>query len=129
MMAAQHIHDHVVHFYHLHALDWVDVVSATTADPKKTADLAHAVTDAPDQGVKDFAAVKDKLTAFVKSGQLGPFANAYWGHAAYKLPPEANLMAAKHYLDALRNQVKAAQLHAVFGGKNQIGRASCRERV
>ncbi|MFH1137792.1 MAG: nickel-dependent hydrogenase large subunit [Pseudomonadota bacterium] len=118
MMAAQHIHDHVVHFYHLHALDWVDVVSATKADPKKTAELTAAVSDAPGQGVDDFAAVRDKLAAFVASGQLGPFANAYWGHSAYKLPPEANLMAAKHYLDALRNQVKAAQLHAIFGGKN-----------
>ena len=96
----------------------MDVVSALEADPKKTAELANAVSDAPGQGVKDFAAVKEKLSAFVKSGQLGPFTNAYWGHPAYKLPPEANLMAVKHYLDALRNQVKAAQLHAVFGGKN-----------
>ena len=118
IMAAQHIHDHQVHFYHLHALDWVDVVSALSADPKKTADLANAVSDAPGQGSKDFAAVKDKLTGFVQSGQLGPFANAYWGHSAYKLPPEANLMAVKHYLDALRNQVKAARLHAIFGAKN-----------
>ncbi len=118
MMAAQHIHDHAVHFYHLHALDWVDIVSASKADPMKTAKLAYNVSNAPGQGAKDFAKVKDKLTAFIKSGQLGPFANAYWGHPAYKLPPEANLMAAKHYLDALRNQVKAAQLHAIFGGKN-----------
>lgn len=118
LMAAQHIHDHPVHFYHLCALDWVDIVSALKADPSKTADLANAASNAPGQGKKDFAAVKEKLKAFVDSGQLGPFANAYWGHPAYKLPPEANLMAVKHYLDALRNQVKAAQLHAVFGGKN-----------
>lgn len=118
IMAAQHIHDHQVHFYHLHALDWVDVVSALKADPKKTAALADSVSNAPGQGAKDFAAVQNKLKAFVESGQLGPFANAYWGHSAYKLPPEANLMATKHYLDALRNQVKAAQLHAIFGAKN-----------
>jgi [NiFe] hydrogenase large subunit len=118
MMAAQHIHDHQVHFYHLHALDWVDIVSALDADPKETAELAQSVSDAPGQGAKDFAAVKNKVKAFVESGQLGPFANAYWGHPAYKLPPTANLMAVKHYLDALRNQVKAAQLHAIFGGKN-----------
>jgi [NiFe] hydrogenase large subunit len=117
-MAAQHIHDHPVHFYHLHALDWVDIVSALKADPKKTADLANAASNAPGQGSKDFAAVKERVKAFVESGQLGPFANAYWGHPAYKLPPEANLMAVKHYLDALRNQVKAAQLHAIFGAKN-----------
>ncbi|MEW6261865.1 MAG: nickel-dependent hydrogenase large subunit [Thermodesulfobacteriota bacterium] len=118
IMAGQHIHDHPVHFYHLHALDWVDIVSALSADPKKTADLANAVSDAPGQGAKDFAAVKERVAAFVKSGHLGPFANAYWGHPAYKLPPEANLMAVKHYLDALRNQVKAGRLHALFGGKN-----------
>jgi [NiFe] hydrogenase large subunit len=118
MMAAQHIHDHPVHFYHLHALDWVDLVSALDADPKKTADLANAVSNAPAQGAKDFAAVKERLNTFVNGGQLGPFANAYWGHPAYKMPPEANLMVCKHYLDALRNQVKAAGLHAVFGGKN-----------
>ncbi len=118
MLGAQFIHDHIVHFYHLHALDWVDVVSALSADPKKTADLANAVSNAPGQGTKDFAAVQDKLKAFVKSGQLGPFANAYWGHPAYKLPPEANLMAVKHYLDALAYQVKAGAMTAVFGGKN-----------
>ncbi len=118
MMAAQHIHDHPVHFYHLHALDWVDIVSALKADPKKTAALADSVSSAPGSAAKDFAAVQKRVKAFVDSGQLGPFANAYWGHPAYKLPPEANLMAVKHYLDALRNQVKAASLHAVFGGKN-----------
>ncbi|MGD8563201.1 MAG: nickel-dependent hydrogenase large subunit [Desulfarculaceae bacterium] len=118
MIGAHCIHDHLVHFYHLHALDWVDVVSALSADPKKTADLSNAVSDAPGQGAKDFKAVQDKLKAFVKSGQLGPFANAYWGHPAYKLPPEANLMAVKHYLDALRHQVKVAQMSAIFGAKN-----------
>ncbi len=118
MMGAHFIHDHVVHFYHLHALDWVDLVSALSASPKKTAELANAVSNAPGQGAKDFKAVQDKLKAFVKTGQLGPFANAYWGHPAYKLPPEANLMAVKHYLDALKMQVKIAQLTAIFGGKN-----------
>ena len=118
MMAAQHIHDHTVHFYQLSALDWVDVVSALKADPKKTEALASSVSNAPDQGAKDFAATQAKLKAFVDSGQLGPFANAYWGHPAYKLPPEANLMAVQHYLMNLRNQVKAAQLHAIFGAKN-----------
>ena len=118
IMAAQHIHDHQVHFYHLHALDWVDVVSALQADPKKTAAFADGVSNAPNQGAKDFAATQAKLKAFVDSGQLGPFANAYWGHPAYKLPPEANLMAVQHYLMALRNQVNAAKLHAIFGAKN-----------
>jgi [NiFe] hydrogenase large subunit len=115
--AAQNIHDHSVHFYQLCALDWVDVVSALSANPKKTAELANAVSGRP-QGAKYYEALKGKLKAFVDSGQLGPFANAYWGHPAYKLPAEANLMAVGHYLDNLRNQVYAAQLTAIWGAKN-----------
>jgi len=115
---AQFQHDHIVHFYHLHALDWVDIVSALSADPKATAALADNVSDAPWGGAKYFKGVQDRLNKFVASGQLGPFENAYWGHKAYKLPPEANLMAASHYIEALRLQAKAARMHAIFGGKN-----------
>ncbi|MBW2140864.1 MAG: nickel-dependent hydrogenase large subunit [Deltaproteobacteria bacterium] len=125
MMSAQFLHDHVVHFYHLHALDWVDVVNALTADPKKTADLANSISKKPGMGVKDFEEVKGKLKTFVESGQLGPFANAYWGHPAYKLPPEANLLASAHYLRALRQQVKMARTHAIFGGKNPHLQSLC----
>ncbi len=117
-MGAQFQHDHIVHFYHLHALDWVDVVSALAADPKKTAVLADNVSNAPWGGTVYFKNVQQRLQTFVDSGQLGPFANAYWGHSAYKLPPEANLMAAAHYIEALRLQAKAARMHAIFGGKN-----------
>ena len=117
-MGAQFQHDHIVHFYHLHALDWVDVVSALSADPKKTAALADNVSNAPWGGTVYFKNVQQRLKTFVDSGQLGPFANAYWGHPAYKLPPEANLMAAAHYIEALRLQAKAARMHAIFGGKN-----------
>ena len=117
--AAQYIHDHPVHFYHLHALDWVDVVSALSADPKKTSELAVSVNpNSPKSGPGDFKAVRDKLKKFVDSGQLGPFTNGYWGHPAYKLPPEANLMAVSHYLDALALQSRIARLHAIFGAKN-----------
>lgn len=117
--AAQYLHDHPVHFYHLHALDWVDVVSALSADPRKTSELAVSVNPkSPKSGAGDFAAVQDKLKKFVDSGQLGPFTNGYWGHPAYKLPPEANLMAVSHYLDALAIQGKIARLHAIFGAKN-----------
>jgi [NiFe] hydrogenase large subunit len=115
--AAQNCHDHTVHFYQLCALDWVDVVSALKASPKKTADLSAAVSGRP-QSKAYYQALKDKLKAFVASGQLGPFANAYWGHPDYKLPPEANLMAVGHYLDNLRRQVFAAQLTAIWGAKN-----------
>ncbi|MGD9210997.1 MAG: nickel-dependent hydrogenase large subunit [Desulfobacteraceae bacterium] len=115
---AQYQHDHLVHFYHLHALDWVDIVSALKADPQKTAALADNVTNASVGGSAYFKQVQQRLKTFVDSGQLGPFSNAYWGHKAYKLPPEANLMAAAHYIEALKLQARTARLHAVFGGKN-----------
>jgi [NiFe] hydrogenase large subunit len=118
LMGAQFQHDHIVHFYHLHALDWVDVVSALSADPKKTAALADNVSNAPWGGTVYFKTVQQRLKTFVDSGQLGPFSNAYWGHSAYKLPPEANLMAAAHYVEAIRLQARTARLHAIFGGKN-----------
>ncbi len=115
---AQFIHDHMVHFYALSALDWVDVVSALKADPKKTSALANSLGNYPDSGPSDFKAVQDRIKAFVDSGQLGPFANGYWGHPDYRLPPEANLMAVSHYLMCLRMQVKASRMMAMFGGKN-----------
>ncbi len=118
LLGAQFLHDHLVHFYHLHALDWVDVVSALKADPKKAADLATKVTTAGWSGVNDFKATQARLKKFVDSGQLGIFANGYWGHPAYKLPAEVNLLAVHHYLLALRQQARTARLHAVFGAKN-----------
>ena len=118
MIAAQFVHDHVMHFYQLHALDWVDVLSALQADPAKTAALAQSLSNYPRSSPGYFAEVKDKFARFVASGQLGIFANGYWGSPAYKLPPEANLMALAHYLDALTWQREVAKLHAIFGGKN-----------
>ena len=118
VMASQMIQDHVVHFYHLHALDWVDVVSALSADPKATSALAESISDWKLSSTSYFAGVKDRLKGFVERGQLGPFTNAYWGHPAYKLPPEANLMAVAHYLEALAWQRDVVQLHTIFGGKN-----------
>jgi len=118
MNGAQHIHDHVMHFYHLHALDWVDVVSALSADPKATSDLAQSLSGWSKSSPGYFSDVQKRLKGFVESGQLGIFANGYWGHPAYKLPPEANLMAVAHYLEALAWQRDAARLHAIFGGKN-----------
>lgn len=118
MSGAQFILDHVMHFYHLHALDWVDVVSALKADPKATSDLAQSLSDWPKSSPGYFSDIQKRLKGFVESGQLGIFANGYWGHPAYKLPPEANLMAVAHYLDALAWQRDAARLQAIFGGKN-----------
>ena len=98
---AQFVHSHILWFYHLNALDYVDVVSALKAQPKEPS----------------LKAVHAKLKAFVESGQLGPFANAYWGHPAYKLPPDVNLLAVAHYLEALVMQAKASQVSALFGGR------------
>ena len=119
MIGAQYVHDHVMHFYHLHALDWVDVVSALKADPKATSELAQTVSPAyPKSSPGYFADVQTKLKNFVESGQLGIFANGYWGHPAYKLPPAANLMAVAHYLEALAWQRDVVQIHTILGGKN-----------
>lgn len=118
MIGAQYIHDHVMHFYHLHALDWVDVVSALSADPVATSNLAQSISKWPKSSPGYFSDMKAKLARFVEAGQLGIFAKAYWGHPAYKLPPEANLMAVSHYLEALSWQRDVAKLHTIFGGKN-----------
>jgi len=119
MFLTQQVQDHVIHFYHLHALDWVDVVSALRADPAATATLAQSVSPKwPLATAGYFAEVAGTLKKFVASGQLGIFQNAYWGHPAYKLPPEANLMAVAHYLEALKWQKEIIKIHTVFGGKN-----------
>ena len=118
IIAAQNVQDHVVHFYHLQALDWVDIVSALSADPAKTSSLAQSISDWPLSSAKYFAGVRDRVKAFVERGQLGIFANAYWGHSAYRLPPEANLMAVAHYLEALDWQRRFIKIHAILGGKN-----------
>ncbi len=114
----QFVQDHVIHFYHLHALDWVDIVSALKADPAKTSALAQSISDWHNSSAAYFRTVQNKLKAFVESGQLGLFANAYWGHPAYKLPPEANLMAAAHYLEALDWQRDIIRMQALLGAKN-----------
>jgi len=114
----QFVQDHVIHFYHLHALDWVDLVNALSADPAATAKLAQSISAWPKSSATYFSETKKRLQLFVERGQLGPFANAYWGHPAYKLPPEANLLAVSHYLEALDWQREFARIHAVLGGKN-----------
>ena len=118
MNATIWIHDHIVHFYHLHALDWVDVVSCLSADPAETSKIAQSISDWPNSSPGYFANVQQKVQKIVDSGQLGIFANGYWGHEAYKLPPEVNLLAVAHYLEALEWQKEIVQIHAIFGGKN-----------
>jgi len=117
IVGAHCVHDHIVHFYHLSALDWVDVVSALSADPVATAKLASTLSDWPRNTVQEFTAVKERLKKFVESGQLGIFANGYWGHPAMKLSPEVNLLAVAHYLQALEYQRIANQIVSVLGSK------------
>ncbi|HSL91935.1 MAG TPA: nickel-dependent hydrogenase large subunit [Candidatus Limnocylindrales bacterium] len=117
MITAHALGDHIVHFYQLSALDWVDVVSALKADPGKAAMLGESLSPWRGNSRKEMDAVKKKLEEFVKGGQLGIFANGYWGHPAMKLPPEVNLLAVAHYLQALDVQRKAHQAVAILGGK------------
>jgi len=117
MLTTQYVQDHVIHFYHLHALDWVDIVNALKANPTKAAELAQSFSKWDKNTPAYFSAVQDKIKAFAASG-LGIFANGYWGHPAYKLPPEVNLIGVAHYLDALQWQKEVVKIHAVFGGKN-----------
>ncbi len=118
MMGTLYMHDHVVHFYHLHAFDWVDVVSALSADPLETSRIAQSLSNWPKSSPGYFSDLQTRLKKFVNSGQLGIFANGYWGHPAMKLPPEVNLIAVAHYLEALEWQKEIVKVHAIFGGKN-----------
>jgi len=118
MIAQQYVHDHVMHFYHLHALDWVDVVSCLQADPAETSAIQQKISTWSKSSPAYFSGVQKKVQAIVDSGQLSIFANAYWGHPAYKLPPEINLLAVAHYLEALDWQKDATKIQTIFGGKN-----------
>ena len=116
--ASQYVQDHVIHFYHLHALDWVDVTLALKADPAKTSQLAESISPWPQSSRNYFKGVQDKVKALVESKQLSLFSSGYWGHPAYHLPPEANLLAVAHYIEALEFQKDYIRIHAVLGGKN-----------
>ncbi|ABB24306.1 nickel-dependent hydrogenase large subunit [Pelodictyon luteolum] len=118
MNATQVTQDHLVHFYHLHALDWVDVTSALKADPKQASVIAQSLSAWPKSSPGYFKDLQKRLGGFVESGQLGIFSNGYWGHPAYKLPPEVNLIAVAHYLEALDFQKEIVKIHTIFGGKN-----------
>ncbi|MDO8703342.1 MAG: nickel-dependent hydrogenase large subunit [Sulfuricaulis sp.] len=117
IITAHGIHDHIVHFYHLSALDWVDIVSALKADPKKASKIAQGLSDWPLNSTQHFKQIQDKLKNFIQSGQLGVFASGYWGHPAMKLPPEVNLMAAAHYFQALDYQRTANKIVSILGSK------------
>lgn len=130
MFCSHYLQDHVVHFYILHALDWVDVVSALKADPAETSRIAQSISNWPKSSPNYFRDIQNKIKTLVDSGQLGIFANAYWGHPAYKLPPEVNLLGVAHYLETLEWQKEIVKVHAIFGGKNPhphylVGGAPC----
>ncbi|MCU7846312.1 MAG: nickel-dependent hydrogenase large subunit [Candidatus Thiodiazotropha sp. (ex Monitilora ramsayi)] len=112
-------HDHLVHFYHLHALDWVNPVNALKADPKATSELQQKVSPKHAKSSPGyFRDIQNRLKKFVESGQLGPFKNGYWTNPAYLLPPEADLMAVTHYLEALDFQKEIMKIRTIFGGKD-----------
>jgi hydrogenase large subunit len=117
LVAAHALHDHIVHFYHLSALDWVDVTRALEADPAKASKLAESLSEWPGNSTRALAAVKERVAGFVSAGQLGIFTNGYWGHPAMRLSPEVNLLAVAHYLQALDVQRRANQAVAILGGK------------
>jgi len=130
MFCTQYIQDHVVHFYHLHALDWVNPVTALKADPAAVSTIARSISNWPKSSPKYFASVQDRIRKLVESGQLGIFSNGYWGHPAFKLPAEVNLLGVAHYLEALEWQKEIVKVHAIFGGKNPhpnylVGGAPC----
>jgi hydrogenase large subunit len=118
ILAQQYVHDHVMHFYVLHALDFVDVVGALQGDPKKTSDIQQSISAWPNSSPAYFADVRKKVQAIVDSGQLSLFSHGYWGHPAYKLPPEINLLAVAHYLECIDWQSQVTKIHTIFGGKN-----------
>ncbi len=116
--ATQNVQDHIIHFYHLHALDWVDVTAAVKADPAKTSQLAQSISEWPLSSTTYFKGIQDRIKTLVSSGQLSLFSSGDWGHPAYQLPPEANLMAVAHYIEALDLQREFVRIQAVLGGKN-----------
>ncbi|MES9970064.1 MAG: nickel-dependent hydrogenase large subunit [Candidatus Thiodiazotropha sp.] len=119
MQLTLQVHDHLVHFYHLHALDWVNPVNALKADPKATSALQQQVSPKhPKSSPGYFRDIQNRLKKFIESGQLGPFKNGYWTSPAYLLPPEADLMAVTHYLEALDFQKEIMKIRTILGGKD-----------
>ncbi|MBW9271466.1 MAG: nickel-dependent hydrogenase large subunit [Candidatus Thiodiazotropha sp. (ex. Lucinisca nassula)] len=119
MQLTLQVHDHLVHFYHLHALDWVNPVNALKADPKATSELQMKVSPKHAKSSPGyFRDIQNRLKKFVESGQLGPFKNGYWDNPAYLLPPEADLMAVTHYLEALDFQKEIMKIRTILGGKD-----------
>lgn len=118
MQLSLQVHDHLVHFYHLHALDWVNPVNALKADPKATSALQQSISKHAKSSPGYFRDIQTRVKKFIESGQLGPFKNGYWTNPAYKLPPEADLMAVAHYLEALDFQKDIMTVRTVFGGKD-----------
>jgi len=119
MQLSLQVHDHLVHFYHLHALDWVNPINALKADPRATSELQQRVSPShPKSSPGYFRDIQTRIRKFVESGQLGPFKNGYWTNPAYLLPPEADLMALTHYLEALDFQTEIMTVRTIFGGKD-----------
>ncbi len=117
ILIAHALHDHIVHFYQLSALDWVDVLQIPKADPAATSKLAESLSPWTRNSRNELKAAQDRVNAVASSGQLGIFANGYWGHPAMRLSPEVNLLAFSHYVQALEYQRKALQVVGILGSK------------
>ena len=117
ILSAHSMHDHIVHFYQLSAMDWVDITAALNADPDKAAEMLKGISTWGLNSANEFRNVQNKIKSLVESGQLGIFANGYFGHPAMKLPPEVNLIAVAHYLQALECQRDCNRIVALLGGK------------
>src|ERR1700741_1128422 len=117
ILIAHALHDHIVHFYQLSALDWVDILQIPKADPAATSKLAESLSPWTRNSRNELKAAQDRVNAVASSGQLGIFANGYWGHPAMRLSPEVNLLAFSHYIQALEYQRKALQVVGILGSK------------
>ncbi len=114
---AQFLHSHILWFYNLCALDYVNPLDALNADVADTYALAQAAGTSMDT---DFAGLKEKLEAFAANGQLSIFSGNWFdcdGGEGYKLSPELNLICTAHYLEALKMQARASEVAALLGGK------------
>ncbi|MFC1961441.1 nickel-dependent hydrogenase large subunit [Chloroflexota bacterium] len=95
ILGAAHIADHILHFYHLAALDYVDVARVAK----------YEGNDPTLNSVKDF----------ISRGALGPFVPRYEGD--YRLPDDVNNQAVAHYVKALEMRRKGQEMLSIFGGK------------
>jgi len=95
ILGAAHIADHILHFYHLAALDYVDVTKVASYEGNDS--------------------TLNSMKEFIQRGELAPFVPRYEGD--YRLSDPMNIEASAHYIKALEIRRKAQEMLAIFGGK------------